>query len=166
MFPVRNFSLSPALSGVDNVVEYGLKKGVNYVWKRLEETIKDPIDVKILASRPHHAYQERRDEIGEITAQFDELRSRCGRERVVGVYIEGGPAVGNTQLAREFGEHYHRKLKNSRNVGGTSGEIAVVAILDARTPASILRSYLRLVEDLGFPVNRYNTICPARYRSE
>ena len=144
LFPVRSVSVNPALSSLAD-------KGVDL----LEKTMKRQVGVKILPSKPHHAYQERHEGIKEITALFDVLKSRCGADRVVGVYIHGAPGVGKTQLAREFGEQYYRELKNSRKVGGTSGAVAVVAMLDARTPASFLQSYLRLAEDLGFPVDRY-----------
>lgn len=161
-FPFRSFSLNrPALSTLDNLFEHGLKKVTDILWKSAEETIKYPVDIKILASKPQHAYQERHEEISKITEQFDELKNQCRGKRVVGVYIKGAPAVGKTQLAREFGEQYHGMLMKSRKYGGTAGDIAVVAMLDARTPASFLRSYLRLAEDLGFPVNRYNAIAPS-----
>ena len=156
-FPVRSFSLSPVLpalsplSALYDLTLYLFKKGMDVLWKRAEEK-SQPLNIKILASKPHHAYQERHEEIRKITAKFGELKSQCRGKRVVGVYIKGAPAVGKTQLAREFGEQYHGKLMNSRKYGGT----AVVAMLDARTPASFLRSYLRLAEDLGFPVNKYN----------
>jgi len=158
-FPVRSFSLSPALpalsslsGSVYDLAVYGAKKVTDYLWKRAEEKISQPVNIKILPSKPHHAYQERHEEIRKITAQFDELKSQSKDKRVVGVYIKGAPAIGKTQLAREFGEQYHGKLINSRKYRRT----AVVAMLDARTPASFLRSYLRLAEDLGFPVNKYN----------
>ena len=149
-FPVRSVSIRPALFGLS---EYGLEMGLNF--KDSEKTTKPLLDIKILASKPRHAYQERLRERNEITAKFDELKSLYGGENVLGVYMQGGPAIGKTQIAREFGEQYYRELKISRKVGGTSGKIAVVAMLDARTPASFLRSYLRLAEDLGFPVDRY-----------
>ena len=112
--------------------------------------------VQILASKPHHAYQEKVEEIENIQDKFNQLKKDHGAGCVVGVYIKGSPASGKTQLAREFGERYYEKLMNSRKFGGTSRDIAVVATIDARTPASFLRSYLRLAEDLGFPLNRYN----------
>ena len=151
-FQVRSFSLSPALSGL-------IEKGMGLLVKKTEETMKPPEGIKILASKPHHAYQERRKEIDEIRARFGELKSRCeGESVVVGVYIKGAPGTGKTQLAREFGEQYYSELLNSRKYGGTAGKTPVVARLDARTPDSFLRSYLRLAEDLGFPVNRYNAM--------
>lgn len=156
-FPFRSFSLNhPALSALDNLFEHGMKKAIDIFWKSADETIKAPVYIKILASKPQHAYQERHEEISNITEQFHELKNQCRGKRVVGVYIKGAPGVGKTQLAREFGEQYHGRLMKSRKYGGTAGDIAVVAMLDARTPASFLRSYLRLAEDLGFPVNRYN----------
>lgn len=154
-FPVRSFSLSPVLPALSplssNLTVYLVKKVTNFLWKRAEDKISQPVNIKILASKPHHAYQERHEEIREITEQFNQLKRQCRGKRVVGVYIKGAPAVGKTQLAREFGEQYHGKL-NPRKYGRT----AVVAMLDARTPASFLRSYLRLAEDLGFSVNKYN----------
>ena len=112
--------------------------------------------VQILMSKPHHAYQEKVEEIEDIEDKFNQLKRDHGAGCVVGVYIKGSPASGKTQLAREFGERYYEKLINSRQVGGSSRDTAVVATIDARTPASFLRSYLRLAEDLGFPLSKYN----------
>ena len=161
---VRSFGLSSNLSIVDPVAtvaavvgtRIGVKKAVDY----LEDTFTSPVGVKILPSKPHHAYQEKEQEIKDVEAKFDKLFEDHGANSVVGVYIKGGPASGKTQLAREFGERYYRKLTHdspeSRNIGGTSGNRAVVAMLDARTPASFSRSYLRLAQDLGFSPSRYN----------
>ena len=160
---VRSFGLSsnlsivdPAVATVTSVTRIGVKKVVDY----LEETLTSPVGVKILPSKPHHAYQEKELEIRDVEAKFDKLFEDHGANSVVGVYIKGGPASGKTQLAREFGERYYRKLTHdspeSRNIGGTSGNRAVVATLDARTPASFSRSYLRLAQDLGFSPSRYN----------
>ena len=158
-FQVRNVGLSPALSGlVDKGIEMVFEKALDGIIDEVHKTTKHPVGIKILASKPHHAYQERREEIKEITALFHRLKSQNGAEGVVGVYIHGGPAIGKTQLAREFGAQYYEQLKNSRKVGGTAGKIGVVAMLDARTPSSFLRSYLRLAEDLGFPVSRYSGV--------
>ena len=141
--PFRSFGLASNLSPV---VPVGVKK--------VEES---PVGIKILPSKPHHAYQENKQEITDIGAKFDKLYELHGTNNVVGVYITGAPASGKTQLAREFGERYYRKLiQGSRNIGGTSGNKALVATLDARTPDSFLRSYLRLAEKLDFPLSRYN----------
>ena len=155
----RSFGLTSNLSVVDPTTfaaVLGVKKGANY----LGETFRSSVGVKILPSKPHHAYQEKELEIRDVEAIFDKLCKDHGANSVVGVYIKGGPASGKTQLAREFGERYYRKLTHdspeSQNIGGTSGNRAVVATLDARTPASFLRSYLRLAEDLGFSPSRYN----------
>ena len=131
----RNFSLTSSLSAVG-----------------VEQTPKHPLSIRILPSKPHHAYQKRKLEVRDIRARFNELKKNHGGNCVVGVYI-GGPASGKTQLAREFGEWYFKRLRVARKIDGTS---AVVATLDASTPASFLRSYLRLAENLGFPLNRYN----------
>ena len=153
---VRSFGLASSLSAVDpmtlRVATYGIKKGADYV----QETFKSSVGIKILPSKPHHAYQGKELEIRDIEAKFDKLYQDHGANSVAGVYIRGGPASGKTQLAREFGEWYYGKLIEARNIGGTSGNKAVVATLDARTPASFVRSYLRLAEDLGFSVSRYN----------
>jgi len=149
-FPARSFSKSPVPCGLDSLPEQTCDN-------------RNPMDIKILASKPQHAYQERHKEIEEISAQFDKLKTQHGADSVRGVYIKGVPGIGKTQLAREFGEHYHRKLINSRN-WGISGKIAVVAMLDARTPASLMRSYLHLAENLGFPVSRYNAMQSSRIR--
>ena len=132
----RNFSLTSSLSAVG-----------------VEQTLKQPLTIRILPSKPHHAYQKRELEIREIQARFNKLKKDHGGNCVVGVYIEGGPASGKTQLAREFGEWHFEQLTGARKIGGTT---AVVATLNTRTPDSFLRSYLRLAEDLGFPLNRYN----------
>ena len=156
---VRSFGIASNLSAADPttlVAAYGVKKGADYV----QETFKSPVGIKILPSKPHHAYQGKELEIRDIEARFDTLYKDHGANSVLGVYIRGGPASGKTQLAREFGERYYRKLTHdspeSRNIGGTSGNKAVVATLDTRTPASFVRSYLRLAEDLGFSLSRYN----------
>ena len=132
----RNFSLTSSLSAVG-----------------VEQTLKHPLSIRILPSKPHHAYQKRELEVRNIQARFDELKKDHGGNCVVGVYVEGGPASGKTQLAREFGEWYFKRLTVARNIGGTT---AVVATLSTRSPDSFLRSYLRLAEDLGFPLNKYN----------
>ena len=108
-----------------------------------------PVGIKILPSKPHHAYQEDEQEITDIGAKFDKLYEQHGINSVVCVLINGAPASGKTQLAREFGDRYYRKLTQG-------GNKAVVATLDARTPAGFLRSYLRLAENLGFPLSKYN----------
>lgn len=133
--PFRNFGLASNLSGV---VPVGVKK--------VEEI---PVGIKILPSKPHHAYQEDEQEITDIGAKFDKLYEQHGINSVVCVLINGAPASGKTQLAREFGDRYYRKLTQG-------GNKAVVATLDARTPAGFLRSYLRLAENLGFPLSKYN----------
>ena len=166
----RSFGLTSNLSVVDPTTVaavIGVKKGADY----LEETFRrSSEDVKILPSKPHHAYQEKELEIRAVEAIFDKFCKDHGANSVVGVYIKGGPASGKTQLAREFGELYYRKLTRdspeSRNIGGTSGNRAVVATLDARTPASFLRSYLRLAEDLGLPLSKYNMSGSIRDRVE
>ena len=121
-----------------------------------EKALKHPLSIRILPYKPHHVYQKKELEIRDIQARFDKLKKDRGVNCVLGVYIEGGPASGKTQLAREFGEWYFKQLTDARNNGGSTGDKAVVATIDARTPASFLRSYLRLAEDLGFPLSRYN----------
>lgn len=145
--PFRSFGLASNLSAV---VPVGVKKGGDCV-KKVEES---PVGIKILPSKPHHAYQEDEQEITDIGAKFDKLYEQHGTNSVVCVLINGAPASGKTQLAREFGDRYYRKL--IQNIGGASGNKAVVATLDARTPAGFLRSYLRLAENLDFPLSRYN----------
>jgi len=150
-FPLRNISVSPTLSGFAG---YEWEKGLELFWKEAE--IKRPVYVKILPSTPHHARQERRNEIKDITERFDQLKCQYGDKSVVGVYLQGGPAIGKAYLAREFGEKHYETLINSYKFGRTSGKIAVVATLDARTPGGFLRSYLCLAEDIGLPVKRYS----------
>ena len=157
-FSPRSFNcLTPTLSNVDPQIIFDLgvavRGPITYALKKI--MMPDPVGIKILPSKPHHAYQERKLEIREIEVRFDQLKRDAGSQ-IVGVYIEGSPASGKTQLAREFGERYYEKLIGSRKVGGTLGGKAVVATLDARTPASFLRSYLRLAVDLGFPLSRYS----------
>ena len=120
------------------------------------KALKHPLSIRILPCKPHHVYQKKELEIRDIQARFDKLKKDRGVNCVLGVYIEGGPASGKTQLAREFGEWYFKQLTDARNNGGSTGGKAVVATIDARTPASFLRSYLRLAENLGFPLSKYN----------
>ena len=137
---------------------HGVKKSADHT-KKVEETFKSSVGIKILPSKPHHAYQGKELEIRDIETRFDKLKRDYGANRVVGVYITGGPASGKTQLAREFGEWYYKKLTRdppeSHKIGGTSGGIAVVATIDARTPTSLLLSYLCLSEDFSLPVKNY-----------
>ena len=142
----RRFGLTSNLFAVDP-----LRKGSDYA-----KVLKNPVGIKILPSKPHHAYQENEQEISNIERMFDKLFGDNGVNGVVGVYIRGSPASGKTQLAREFGERYYRTLTDARNIGEESGNKAVVATLYTRTPASFIRSYFRLAENLGLPVNRYN----------
>lgn len=151
---VRSFRSTPTFSvSVFDLLNFW---GTKRIFKSVEEALKRPVGVQILASKPHHAYQEKVEEIENIQDKFNQLKKDHGAGCVVGVYIKGSPASGKTQLAREFGERYYKKLINSRKFGGSSLDTAVVATIDARTPASFLRSYLRLAQDLGLPLSKYN----------
>ena len=154
---VRSFGLTSSLSVIDALFDYGIQKGAEYARMKVEETFRSQVGIRVLPSKPHHAYQEKETEIQEIQARFEQLKKdNVQSPIVVGVYIKGGPASGKTQVAREFGELYFEQLIGQRNIGGVSGNKAVVATLDARTPASLLRSYLRLAENLNLPVGRYS----------
>lgn len=112
--------------------------------------------IRILASKPHHEYQNRKLEVTGIWEKFKELKKDHDANCVVGVYITGDPGSGKTLVAREFGERYFKQQIRAANPAGTR---VVVATLDARTPVSFLRSYFRLVEDLGLSLNKYKMPC-------
>ena len=111
--------------------------------------------IRILASKPHHEYQNRKLEVTGIWEKFKELKKDHDANCVVGVYITGDPGSGKTLVAREFGERYFKQQIRAANPAGTR---VVVATLDARTPVSFLRSYFSLV-DLGLSLNKYKMPC-------
>ena len=156
-FSARSFCLTSTLAVVDAFADAIGNKAAGVAWKKAEKLLMDPVGIKILPSKPHHAYQEREQEIEDVQARFDQLKKdNVQSQIVVGVYIKGSPASGKTQLARAFGERYYERLILAREIGGILNCKAVVATLDASNSTSFLWSYLRLAKGLGLPVNRYN----------
>ena len=156
-FSARSFCLTSTLAVVDSFAEAIGNRAADVALKKVEQLVKSPVGFKILPSKPHHAYQEREQEIEDVQARFDQLKKdNVQSQIVVGVYIKGSPASGKTQLARAFGEWYYEQLILSREIGGTSNGKAVVATLGASNSTSFLWSYLRLAKGLGLPVNSYN----------
>ena len=100
--------------------------------------------VKLLSSKPTHAYQPRTDEVNTIFQKIKQLQKQYPEDRVATVYIRGEQGTGKTQLAREFGEIFYKRLQLGKKI---------VATMDTKSKARFSRSYLRLGLDLKCPLN-------------
>ena len=118
------------------------------IYKKAEERF-TRTHIKVLPNRPTHEYQPRDEYVKLLDKHTKSLRSN--ENVVVAAYVKGDPASGKTQIAREFGEkYYEEKTKLKRNK-------MTVSTLYARSESAFLRSYFRLVLDLGCPLQRLNS---------
>lgn len=107
---------------------------------------KEQGNVTLLASEPHHPYQDRPEDVQNLTKKFNELSSKP-YNGAVSVYIQGGPGSGKAQLAREYGKSYAKSQNKA-----AKGKRVVIATLDARSPSRFWRSYVRLAIQLECPI--------------
>ena len=137
----RSFRITPGVGifGIEPLIQEALKRG--------EESAKYS-HIKLLSSKPIHAYQSR---LQDIAALWDKLKSLKSQhpDQVVTLYIKGTPTCGKGQVAREFGEAYF--VDKSSNIGFWRKQV-VVATLDVKSESRFWRSYNRLALNLGCPM--------------
>ena len=143
LFPsTRTLTISRDFSGFEILptIVYGCFKYLGWTGERTQSNI------KILSSKPTHAYQPRTDEVKTISQKIKKFQDQYLEDRVLTVYIKGERGTGKTQLLREFGETYNsnptRLLRRK-----------IVATIDTKSLSRFYRSYLRLGLDLKCPMN-------------
>ncbi|XP_067026243.1 uncharacterized protein [Acropora muricata] len=105
-----------------------------------DETADETKGISILPLSPFHVTRRREREIQKICEAFDRLKESASGSLVSGVFVKGPPGCGKTQLARQFGEEYIKRVENGRR--------KIVATLNARSAESFLESYKELHEQL------------------
>ena len=96
--------------------------------------------ISILPLSPFHVTQRREREIQKICEALDRLKKSDSGSLVSGVFVKGPPGCGKTELARQFGKEYIKRVENGRR--------KIVATLSARSAESFLESYKELHEQL------------------
>lgn len=97
----------------------------------------------ILPGKPFHKCYLRTDELQKIMSWYNEMSNSEDKMCVSTVYLTGPPGSGKTQIARQFGEQFSKKIPSYKNYR------PLVLTLNTDSVESLLQSTKNVLDKLG-----------------